>query len=76
MYGNNGDTGAVRLVKRGQVLASEYNVALSNWYRYDETAEEEERYGRIYYETKYELESHVDLVETLLATYNIFGRLY
>jgi len=66
----------VRLIKRGQTLARDYEVALSNWYRFDDTEEEEERYGTLYFEAKYALESHIDLLETLLATYDIFGRVY
>tara|TARA_B100001093_G_scaffold492025_1_gene532695 strand:- start:119 stop:892 length:774 start_codon:yes stop_codon:yes gene_type:complete len=76
LYGNSDDTGAVRLVKRGLELSATYNEALSNWYRFDDDPEQEAAFGRLYYQAKYALESHVDLLETLLATYSIFGRVY
>ncbi|MEE2756990.1 MAG: zinc-dependent metalloprotease [Myxococcota bacterium] len=76
LYGSSDDTGAVRLVKRGLELSAQYNEALSNWYRFDEDPEQEAVYGRLYYQAKYALENHVDLLETLLATYSIFGRVY
>ena len=76
LYGASGDTGAVRLVKRGQELVTAYNLALSNWYRFDDDPELEAQYGREYYRSRYELQNHIDLLETLLATYNIFGSVY
>ena len=57
-------------------MVTAYNLALSNWYRFDDDPELEAQYGREYYRSRYELQNHIDLLETLLATYNIFGSVY
>lgn len=73
-----GDTGAVGLLRRGQGLAAEYDAALEAWYTHDASAdpEEDNRLARLYYRARYALTNHVDLLETLIATYRIFGRVY
>ena len=76
LYGPSGDTGAVQMLRRAEALAQDYQEALSGWYRYDDDPADDARYTRLYYRTQYELKNHVDLLETLLATYQIFGRVY
>ncbi|MEE2786016.1 MAG: hypothetical protein VX589_01680 [Myxococcota bacterium] len=70
------DTGAVLMVKRGQALADRYVEALNAWYRFvgDESAEDAllQRAENL----KFELQNHTDLIETILATYTLFGRIY
>lgn len=71
------DTGAVRMVERGNTLAAAYNEALEAWYTYDGPDEAtDDRLARAYFTARFELTSFVDLMETLLATYDIFGRVY
>jgi hypothetical protein len=76
-YLRPGDTGAVQLVKRGQSLADAYEVSLAGWYSYDgPDAEEDNRLARRYFRDRSKLRRHVELLETVQATYAIFGRIY
>ncbi len=71
------DTGAVTLVRRGQALADAYNASLAAWYSYNgPDAELDNQLARRYFSDRFKLRSHVDLLETVQATYSIFGRLY
>lgn len=71
------DSGGVQLVKRGQSLAAAYDEALLAWYTYTGPDEaEDDRLARAYFGAEFELRSHLDLLETLIATYDIFGRVY
>jgi hypothetical protein len=72
-----GDTGAVQLVRRGQSLATAYEASLAAWYSYDGPSEtEDNRLARRYFSDRYSLRRHVDLLETVQATYGVFGRIY
>ena len=76
-YLQPGDTGAVRMVERGNTLATTYQDALQAYYNDDGSDEARDlRLARAYYAARYGLTSFVDLTETLLATYNLFGRVY
>jgi hypothetical protein len=76
-YLRPGDTSAVQLVKRGQSLADAYESALAEWYSYDGgDAAIDDGLARRYYQDRYKLQSHIDLLETIQATYSIFGRVY
>jgi hypothetical protein len=71
------DTGAVQLVKRGQRLADRYQASLEAWYSYDGPDEAEDtRLARRYFADRFQLRSLVDLLETVQATYALFGRIY
>jgi hypothetical protein len=68
---------AVRLVKRGQELEQLYSQSMNaiDTYRAGDQDEFNQLY-RNYYRNRYYLQNHVDLLETLRATYDIFGKLY
>ncbi|MEZ4473594.1 MAG: hypothetical protein R3F60_22955 [bacterium] len=72
------DTGGVQLVKHGAGLAAAYNQSLRAWYEHDAEAdpEEDDRLATQYFRNKYRLQLFVDLLETTIATYQIFGRVY
>ena len=72
------DTGAVQLVRHGQDLATAYNQSLRAWYEHDAEADprEDDRLATAYFRNKYRLQLFVDLLETTIATYKIFGRIY
>ena len=68
---------AVRLVKRGQELTDEYLQSMSAIDNYRGGSQEEfDLLYRAYYRNRYYLQNHVDLLETLRATYDIFGKIY
>jgi hypothetical protein len=70
------DTVAVRLIRQGKRLAESYlnaSIALA------EFAGSDAAYSRVssrYYRSRYYLRNHVELLETLRATYSIFGQVY
>lgn len=74
------DTPAAQLIKKGQLLAQAYNTSLRDWYTHPvETPEdqaEDDRLATIYFRNRYRLNILVDLMETTIATYQIFGRIY
>lgn len=76
-YLRPGDTGAVQMVKRGQRLADAYEASLAGWYSYNgPDAAEDNRLARRYFSDRAALRRHVELLETIQATYAIFGRIY
>ncbi|MCA9538554.1 MAG: zinc-dependent metalloprotease, partial [Myxococcales bacterium] len=72
------DTGGVQLIKKAQELADNYDRAMRAWYEFDADAdpEEDDRLASLYFRARYRLTNHVDLIETLIASYAIFGRVY
>lgn len=70
------DTSAVQLLRRGNALAEAYNSSMRDWYSFQGDPEEDNRLARIYFRNRFRLTNHVDLLETLLATYSIFGRIF
>ncbi len=71
------DTGAVKLVKRGRSLSTAYESALEAYYTYDGPDEDlNDRLATEYYRSAYAITNHLDLLETVIATYGIFGRVY
>ncbi len=70
------DNGSVRLVRRGQALATAYATALERWYESGLSPEEDRRRGVIVGNARYQLNSHVALLETLVSTYGFFGQVY
>jgi len=75
MFDYSGEPGSVRMIRHGNELARKYEASLSTWYRNtDDSIEDDLR--RTYYRDQYNLTSFADIVETLLATYDIFGRVY
>lgn len=76
-FQRDGDNGAVQLVLRAQGLTDRYQDALDAWYSYTGPDQAlDNRLARAYYRARYELTNHVDLLETVIATYAIFGRIY
>ena len=77
---SNDDTGAATLVRRGASLAGAYDAALESWYTFfPETPEDEAedtRRARAFFLAQFQLQSHLDLLETVIATYDIFGKVY
>ncbi|MCA9543919.1 MAG: hypothetical protein KC613_05995, partial [Myxococcales bacterium] len=71
------DTGAVQLVRRGQALADAYNASLAAWYSYQgDDAALDNQLARRYFADRFRMRNHIDLLETVQATYAIFGRVY
>lgn len=70
------DTVAARLVKRGQELASQYLTASETLIDFSGSDAEYNLAITQYYRRRYYLRSHVELLETLRATYAIFGQVY
>ena len=63
------------MIRRGKNLVAQYETSLSDWYRNtDESIDNQ--LAREYFRSEYELSSFTDLIETLIATYDIFGRIY
>ena len=69
------DTVAVKLVRRGQSLAESY-LSISEAFANASTEAEYDRFVSRYYRARYYLRNHVELLETLRATYDIFGQVY
>jgi hypothetical protein len=74
-FGFDGEPGSIRMIRRGNELAKTYEAALDVWYRNNDASIENDL-ARAYYRSKSDLESFTDLLETLVATYDIFGRIY
>jgi hypothetical protein len=70
------DTGAVQLVKRGQSLAADFDRKMRVYWADDGTNPDSDAIGTEYYRAKYALENHLDLLETLRATFEIFGGVF
>jgi hypothetical protein len=71
------DTGGVSMVRRGQALSDRYEAALDAWYSYSgPDAELDNRLASAYFRAQFELTSHLDLLDTVNATYALFGRVY
>jgi hypothetical protein len=71
------DTMAIRLVKRGQTLVNDYLEAtqtLNDFQGNDQDAYNQA--NRRFYQTRFYMRNHLDLLETLRATYSIFGQVY
>jgi hypothetical protein len=64
------------MIQRANELSREYEKALADWYRYDDDPTREAALGRLYYRARYRLRNHVEMMETVVATYDIFGRIY
>ena len=75
MFGYAGEPGSVRMIRHANELADKYEASLSKWYRNNDAAVEDEL-ARQYFRDKFNLSSYTDLLETLIATYDIFGRIY
>lgn len=76
LYQRPDDTSAVQLIRRGNALAAAYNSSMRDWYTFQGDDAEDTRLARVYFRNRYRLTNHVDLIETLIATYQIFGRVY
>jgi hypothetical protein len=71
------DTAAVKMVRRGRALSEEYEAAMDAWFGYSgPDAALDDRLARAYYRAQYALTSHLDMLDTISATYAIFGRVY
>jgi hypothetical protein len=74
-FGFDGEPGSVRMIRRGNELAKAYESALDLWYRNNDSSVENDL-ARQFYRSRSDLTSFTDLMETLVATYDIFGRIY
>ena len=63
------------MIRHANQLAQKYETSLSAWYRNNDAAVEDEL-SRQYFRDRFNLNSFTDLLETLIATYDIFGRIY
>jgi hypothetical protein len=70
------DTGAVQLVKRGQALVADYDRKERAYWADDGNNPDSDRINTQYWRAKYELENHLDLLETLRSTFDIFGGIF
>ena len=71
------DTMATRLIKKGQTLTQDYLDAADAINTFE--GNDQNAYNaayRQYYRTRFYMRSHIDLIETLRATYDIFGKIY
>jgi hypothetical protein len=65
------------MVRRGEALSERYEAALDAWYSYSgPDAELDNRLASAYFRAQFELTSHLDLLDTVNATYALFGRVY
>jgi hypothetical protein len=71
------ETMAARMVRRGQQLVEAYQGATDAYVNFsgDDQAAYDDAVNR-YYRDRFYLRSHVELIETLRATYDIFGKVY
>ena len=75
IFGQRSEPGSIQMIRRGKNLVAQYETSLSDWYRNtDESIDNQ--LAREYFRSEYELSSFTDLIETLIATYDIFGRIY
>jgi hypothetical protein len=70
------DRVGVRMVRHGQALASDYLEASEELVSFDGTDAEYDALITRFYRSRFYLRSHVELLETLRATYSIFGQVY
>jgi hypothetical protein len=70
------DTGAVQLVKRGQALAADFDRKMRVYWADDGTNPDSDAISTEYWRAKYEIENHLDLLETLRSTFEIFGGVF
>ena len=70
------DTVGVRMVRHGQSLATEYLSASEALANFNGTDAEYDALISRFYRSRFYLRSHVGLLETLRATYSIFGQVY
>ncbi len=70
------DRVSVKLIKHGQSLAERYLNASDALVNFSGTDAEYDLAITEYYRSRFYLRSHVELLETLRATYDIFGQVY
>ncbi|MCK6571975.1 zinc-dependent metalloprotease [Myxococcota bacterium] len=70
------DTGAVQLVKRGQALTADFDLKERAYWADSGDGPDSDRINTQYWRAKYELENHLDLLETLRSTFEIFGGIF
>ena len=75
-FSEPGDTMAVRMIKRGASLAEEYLQATETIANMNNNDPEYNTANIRYYRSRFYLRNYMDLIETLRATYDIFGKVY
>lgn len=70
------DRVSVKLIKHGQDLAARYLTASDAYTNFNGSEAEYNLAISEFYRSRYYLRSHIELLETLRATYNIFGQVY
>ena len=75
-YNQPEDTMGVRLVKKGQELANAYLASTEAVDNFTGSQEDFRPINIQYYRNRFYLRNHIDLLETLRATYRIFGQIY
>lgn len=69
--------GAAQMVARGQMLAARYDAALDAYWGDDGSdAERELQLFREFSRARFELNSHVEKINTIRAVFDIFGKVY
>ena len=66
----------VRLVKKGQELANAYLASTEAIDNFTGSQEDFRPINIKYYRNRFYLRNHIELLETLRATYRIFGQIY
>lgn len=70
------DTVGVKMVKHGQALAAEYLDASNALLNFEGNDAAYNTAISRFYRSRYYMRSHIELLETLRATYSIFGQIY
>jgi hypothetical protein len=70
------DTMAVRLLKKANLWAQEYQTAATAYAQDDGNQANSEQITSAYYRTRYRLRYYVEMLETLRATYSLFGQVF
>jgi hypothetical protein len=68
---------AARMVRRGRELVEAYEEATDTYVNF--SGDDQEAYDAAvsrYYRDRFYMRSHVELIETLRATYDIFGKVF
>ena len=70
------DRVSIKLIKHGQNLAERYLNASDRYVNFNGSDADYDRAITDYYRSRFYLRNHVELLETLRATYDIFGQVY
>ncbi len=70
------DTMAVKLIKKANILAQDYQTAATAFAQDDGNSANSDQISSAYYRTRYRLRYYVEMLETLRATYSLFGQVF